>query len=134
MLRRAVGALGRRFPGLPIAASSPALQQLRGLKWSPELEPQTYKSADEIIDGPKIDSLLESTKEQAKDVGRIKAILEAAKDRSFLKDVQPGGGEVPQAGVSRFSLSLWVARPRAPPELPGARPPCTQVRPSTSRG
>lgn len=58
--------------------------------WSVEKEPQQYKSADEIIDDAKIVSLLESTKEAAKDIGRIRDILAAAKSRSFLTDREPG--------------------------------------------
>lgn len=62
----------------------------RSLMWSVEREPQEYKSVDEIIDDAKIQRLLEETKEAAKDTSRVRAILEAAKDRSFLKNAEPG--------------------------------------------
>ena len=85
-------------------------RQLRGLMWSVEKEPQTYKSVDEIIDDAKIQQFLDTTKEQAKDISRVKSILQAAKDRSFLTHREPGGchwvpgapaAKVMHAGASR---------------------------------
>lgn len=73
--------------------------QARTMKWSVEKEPAEYKSVTEIIDDSLITSMLDQTKEAAKDVSRIREILAAAKERSFLKDVQPGD-------VSSCALSL----------------------------
>ena len=57
---------------------------------------------DEIIDDAKINSVLESTKEAAKDITRVRAILQAAKERSFLTDREPGA----QLGLAA-GRSLW---------------------------
>ena len=81
-LGAALPVLGRQLPALS--------SQLRSLMWSVEREPQTYKSVDEIIDDTKINHFLATTKEQAKDIGRIKDILTAARDRSFLTHREPG--------------------------------------------
>lgn len=81
------GAVG--FPVMEAAACA-TLRQVRTAMWSVEKEPQDYKSADDIIKPEGVVQALEKTKEAAKDLGRIKAILEAAKDRCFLKDVEPG--------------------------------------------
>lgn len=59
--------------------------------WSVEREPQEYKSVDEIVDDSLIVRTLEETKEAAKDVGRVREILQAAKERSLLKNAEPGG-------------------------------------------
>lgn len=71
-------------------------QQTRSLMWSVEREHQTYKSPDEIIDDAKIVNHLESTKEAAKDIGRIKEILAIAQERSLLKNAEPGPSEFVQ--------------------------------------
>lgn len=65
-------------------------------------EPQSYKSADEIIDDKKITELLDSEalKAKAKDVSAVKAILQAAKERSFLTHREPGAW----AGPCRLPL------------------------------
>mmetsp|Transcript_12387 Transcript_12387/g.26055 ORF Transcript_12387/g.26055 Transcript_12387/m.26055 type:complete len:208 (-) Transcript_12387:556-1179(-) len=61
--------------------------------WSKELEKdQVYKSADDIIQHDVIVSELEATKAAAKDPAAIKAILAAARERSFLTDYNPAGG------------------------------------------
>lgn len=53
--------------------------------------PQTYKSVDDIIQDHVIVENLEKTREAAKDPARIRDILAAAKERSFLTDHKPGG-------------------------------------------
>lgn len=53
-------------------------------------EPATYKSVDDIIQDRVIVENLEKTKEAAKDPARIRDILAAAKDRSFLTNHKPG--------------------------------------------
>lgn len=66
----------------------------RTMKWSVEREPAEYRPVNEIIDDGLINRLLEKTKTQGKDVSRVKEILAAAKERSFLKDVaEPGKSE-----------------------------------------
>lgn len=65
--------------------------QFRGMLWSVEREKHhTYKDPADIIDEKAIFEAMESTKEAAKDVGAVSAILEAAKDRSFLTNYTPG--------------------------------------------
>jgi hypothetical protein len=49
-----------------------------------------YKDVDSIIDHKQINAALESTKKASQDPVAIKAILEAAKDRSFLTNYTPG--------------------------------------------
>lgn len=74
-----------------MGAALPVLsRQLRGLMWSVEREPQSYKNVDDIIDDKKINTLLDATKEKAKDISRIKEILQAARERSFLTQAEPG--------------------------------------------
>nr|AHH85813.1 FeFe-hydrogenase assembly protein [Tetraselmis sp. GSL018] len=61
--------------------------------WSVEREKgQTYRSADEIIDHNLIEWSLEQTRKDAQDPVRVRAILEAAKQRSFLDNYNPAGG------------------------------------------
>jgi hypothetical protein len=55
--------------------------------WS--LNPQ-YKDVDSIINHQEINAALESTKKASQDPVAIKAILEAAKERSFLTNYTPG--------------------------------------------
>lgn len=50
-----------------------------------------YKDVDKIIDDKQISAALENNKKAAQDPVAIKAILEAAKDRSFLTNYTPGG-------------------------------------------
>ena len=64
---------------------------------------------DEIIDDAKINSVLESTKEAAKDITRVRAILQAAKERSFLTDREPGA----QLGLAAGRVSLAARGRRA---------------------
>lgn len=69
-----------------------SLLQARGLLWSVEREKgHVYKDTKEIIDEPAINSALERTKKNASDPAAIAAILDAAKDRSFLTNFTPGG-------------------------------------------
>jgi hypothetical protein len=94
MLRQAAGGLiasgaAKLLPAM--GAALPVLsRQLRGLMWSVEREPQTYAKVDDLIDDTKINHFLDTTKEQAKDIGRVRDILQAAKDRSFLTHREPG--------------------------------------------
>lgn len=89
MLRQVAQHVFRRKAHDVTIASSIGMQA-RTMKWSVEKEPAEYKSVDEIIDDVVITRLLDQTKEAAKDVSRIREILAAARERSFLKDVQPG--------------------------------------------
>lgn len=108
MLKTLGTGLLRAAGGAPLlrveAAAWAALGQVRTAMWSVEREPQEYKSVDKIIDDALIVKTLEETKEAAKDLGRIKAILEAAKDRSFLKNAEPGE-ECGRAGRCRCQLA-----------------------------
>eukprot|EP00768_Dysnectes_brevis_P008060 gnl/Dysnectes_brevis/708_a781_3116.p1 GENE.gnl/Dysnectes_brevis/708_a781_3116~~gnl/Dysnectes_brevis/708_a781_3116.p1 ORF type:complete len:534 (+),score=291.26 gnl/Dysnectes_brevis/708_a781_3116:841-2442(+) len=63
----------------------------KGTKWSPELEPSPLILPDplDIVDGAVITKMLEETKQEAKDVGRVRAILDKALDRALLKHVSP---------------------------------------------
>lgn len=100
MLRQVASSLaGLSGPALQtvLPAAAVALQRgLRGLKWSVEREPAEYKSVDQIIDHEGIVKALESTRDAAKDPGRIKDILAAAKERSFLTNAEPGPSEYVQ--------------------------------------
>lgn len=86
--------LGSALPAEAVGGSF--MLQKRGAKWSVETEPATYKSVDEIINHELIEKTLEETKEAAKDLGRIRDILAAAKERSFLTNAQPGPSEYVQ--------------------------------------
>jgi hypothetical protein len=55
--------------------------------WPPTLQ---YKDVDSIINHNEINAALESTKKASQDPVAIKAILEAAKERSFLTNYTPG--------------------------------------------
>ncbi|GBG64766.1 hypothetical protein CBR_g46723 [Chara braunii] len=97
---RAVGRLprGSLSLGLPAKCMSAAtMMQTRGLMWSVEKEQgHTYKPVEEIIDHNRITLAMESTMEASKDSSRIKEILEAARERSFLKDHTPTKSEYVQ--------------------------------------
>mmetsp|Transcript_3195 Transcript_3195/g.9093 ORF Transcript_3195/g.9093 Transcript_3195/m.9093 type:complete len:291 (-) Transcript_3195:1017-1889(-) len=61
--------------------------------WSVEKEKnQVYKDPDEIINHDLIERELEATKKQAQDPSRIRQILDAARERSFLTNYNPAGG------------------------------------------
>lgn len=67
------------------------LQQCRGMLWSVEREKgHTYKDTHQIVDEKAIHAAMESTQKAAKDRSAIAAILEAAKERSFLTNYTPG--------------------------------------------
>lgn len=67
------------------------LQRTRGMLWSVEREKDhTYKDPDTIINDAQIHAAMENTQAAAKDKGAIQAILDAAKDRSFLTNYTPG--------------------------------------------
>lgn len=71
--------------------------QARGLLWSVEREKgHTYKDTHDIINEPAIMASIENTKKNAQDPAAISAILEAAKDRSFLTNFTPGKSEYVQ--------------------------------------
>ena len=100
MLRHALGSLAVASGGglqalLPSAAAAASrllpLGGARGAAWSVEREPAVYKPVDEIIQHDVIVANLEKTKEAAKDPARVRAILDAAKERSFLTNHKPGG-------------------------------------------
>jgi hypothetical protein len=85
----AVAAAGARLLGR--AGCFQQQQQQRSVAWSVEREPAKYKSVDEIIKDHVIVEALQKTREAAKDPARVRAILAAAKDRSFLTNHKPGG-------------------------------------------
>ncbi|EFN57653.1 hypothetical protein CHLNCDRAFT_30311 [Chlorella variabilis] len=87
----AVAAVGARLLG-----RSGLLQQQRGLQWSVEKEPQSYKAVDDIIQDHVIVAALEKTQQAAKDPARVRDILTAAKERSFLTNHKPGPSEYVQ--------------------------------------
>jgi 2-iminoacetate synthase len=84
------------FEGLKALAACASRMQIRTAMWSVEREPQEYKDVNEIINDSLIVKTLEESKEAAKDIGKIRAILEAAKERCFLKDREPGPSEFVQ--------------------------------------
>lgn len=88
LLPAAVTAAARLAPA--IGAAARALGGARGAAWSVEREPQAYKPVDDIIQDHVIVQSLEKTREAAKDPARVRDILTAAKERSFLTDRQPG--------------------------------------------
>lgn len=85
--RRAGGLLvgrGRRFSGL-------TRQQEHGSKWSKELDLEASAKvppASEIIDEAAIFKALEETKEAAKDVNHVRAVLAKALERATLQKVE----------------------------------------------
>jgi hypothetical protein len=61
------------------------------LLWSVEREKgHTYKDTHEIINEKAIHAAMESTQKASRDKVAIKAILDAAKERSFLTNYTPG--------------------------------------------
>ena len=94
MARQAVGSL-LSSPGVMAPAAVGAMRILgssRGMAlWSVEKEKgQVYRDPDKIIDHDVIERELEATKTKAKDTSRIKEILAAARERSFLTNYDPG--------------------------------------------
>ena len=75
-----------------------------------------YRNPDEIIDDAAITRALEATRARARDPAAVAAVLEAAKERAFLKappapsEGAPGGGgtspELPEPGPSEFVRGL----------------------------
>uniref|UniRef100_A0A383VN83 Biotin and thiamin synthesis-associated domain-containing protein n=2 Tax=Tetradesmus obliquus TaxID=3088 RepID=A0A383VN83_TETOB len=103
MLLNSLATAGRAGQLLAPAACSllPKLsqqfQQARGMLWSVEKEQgHKYKDVDSIINHKEINAALESTKKASQDPVAIKAILEAAKERSFLTNYTPGKSEYVQ--------------------------------------
>ncbi|KAL4444884.1 hypothetical protein ABPG77_003934 [Micractinium sp. CCAP 211/92] len=96
LLPAAAAAAAARLLPAAAAASARLLGGTRGAAWSVEREPATYKSVDDIIQDSVIVRHLEATKEAAKDPGRVRDILAAAKERSFLTDHKPGPSEYVQ--------------------------------------
>ncbi|KAG1664045.1 hypothetical protein FOA52_010465 [Chlamydomonas sp. UWO 241] len=71
--------------------------QQRGMLWSVEREKgHVYKDPADIINESAIFGALERTKAASKDAAAVSAILEAAKDRSFLTNYTPGKSEYVQ--------------------------------------
>ena len=106
-------ASGGLHPLLPAVAAAGArlvgrggLLQRAGLQWSVEREPQEYKPVEEIIQDSVIVESLEKTREAAKDPSVIRAILAAAKERSFLTHHKPGEW----CGMGRGVCTARVAR------------------------
>lgn len=78
-------------------AAGSILQQCRGLLWSVEREKgHTYKDPASIINDAEIHASMERTQKTAKDKAAIQAILDAAKERSFLTNYTPGKSEYVQ--------------------------------------
>ncbi|KAH7617409.1 putative 2-iminoacetate synthase [Nannochloris sp. 'desiccata'] len=84
------------YQGLKALAACATHMQIRTAMWSVEREPQEYKDVNDIINDSLIVKTLEGSKEAANDLGKIRAILEAAKERCFLKDREPGPSEFVQ--------------------------------------
>ena len=61
---------------------------------------QTYKKVEDIIQDSVIVESLEKTREAAKDPARVRDILAAAKERSFLTNHKPGGRAGAGAGLA----------------------------------
>lgn len=91
----------------------------RGAKWSVETEKgHVYRNPDEIIDDAAIVRALESTKAKARDPAAVAAVLEAAKERAFLKAPPPAPSSsegassnssaelLPEPGPSEFVRGL----------------------------
>lgn len=80
----------------------------------------TYRNPDEMIDDDAITRALESTKERAKDPAAVAAVLEAAKERAFLKapppsppapsegSVSTSSEQIPEPGPSEFVRGLSI--------------------------
>ena len=79
-----------------------------------------YRNPDEIIDDAAINRALETTKEKARDPAAVAAVLEAAKERAFLKAPPPPAEssertspsldqqELPEPGPSEFVRGLSI--------------------------
>jgi hypothetical protein len=95
--------------GMPkVLAGLGSLQQHRGMLWSVEKEQgHKYKDPASIIDDKKINTALEKTQAAAKDPDAIKAILQAAKDRSFLTNYTPGDPRCMQGSISVGYRAHW---------------------------
>lgn len=111
----AVAAVGARLLG-----RSGLLQQQRGLQWSVEKEPQSYKAVDDIIQDHVIVAALEKTQQAAKDPARVRDILTAAKERSFLTNHKPGGWAWAwgRAGLRGVAHAQLLSPPFGPREAP----------------
>lgn len=83
--------VGAGRPHVPALHSPPAHHALCPPLAPGPLRPQKYKSVDDIIQDSVIVESLEKTREAAKDPARIRDILAAAKERSFLTNHTPGG-------------------------------------------
>ena len=83
---------------------------------------QVYRNPDEIIDDAAITRALETTREKARDPAAVAAVLEAAKERAFLKAPPPArtseegsqgasstsSEEFPEPGPSEFVRGLSI--------------------------
>jgi hypothetical protein len=99
----------------------------RGLLWSVEREiDHVYKDPDAIINHAAIEAAMERTKAHATDPAAIRAVLQAAKDRSFLTNFTPGAALGPGGAASS-------ARQMAPPQAPQPHPTPAPPRPQASR-
>lgn len=90
-LRQAAAGKGVTGAGSSSSSNPTLLQQCRGLLWSVEKEQgHTYKDPSKIINDAEIHAAMEKTQSAAKDKTAIQAILDAAKERSFLTNYTPG--------------------------------------------
>lgn len=92
----------------------------RGAKWSVETEKgHVYRNPDEIIDDAAITRALETTREKAKDPAAVAAVLEAARERAFLRAPPPpapserqdsvvSSSDLPDPGPSEFVRGLSI--------------------------
>lgn len=91
-LRQAAQGVTAASSSRPSPSAGSILQQCRGLLWSVEREKgHTYKDPAKIINDVEIHAAMEKTQSAAKDKAAIQAILDAAKERSFLTNYTPGG-------------------------------------------
>jgi hypothetical protein len=80
------------------------------LLWSVEREKgHKYKDTHEIINEKAIHAAMESTQKASQDKAAIKAILDAAKERSFLTNYTPGAyGTLKRIGLDILCRSATV--------------------------
>ena len=102
MARQVAGSLLSPAVMAPAAVGAMRVLGSRGMAlWSVEKEKgQVYRDPDKIIDHDVIERELEATKAKAKDTSRIREILAAARDRSFLTNYDPG--------TTRITTSLRI--------------------------
>lgn len=82
--------------------------------WSVEREKgHTYKDTHDIINEKAIHAAMESTQKASQDKAAIKAILDAAKERSFLTNYTPGAdGTLQEICINTVSGSVGQSQQR----------------------